>query len=120
MYRWRLARYQRVTFEHRTSNVQHRTSKDGFAALSQSINRQSTLFDVGRSMFDVGRSDLFTCYRLGPLPHRTPITASGNTVLFRMPSPGALQSCIKWAGRWSPGSSFWSSPEPHGARGSPR
>jgi hypothetical protein len=44
---------------------EHRTSKDGFAALSQCLNRQKALFDVGRWMFDVGRSDLFACHRHG-------------------------------------------------------
>jgi hypothetical protein len=52
------AGYQYLPFEHRTSNVQHRRSKVGFAVLSPFINRQNALFDVGRSMFDVGRSDL--------------------------------------------------------------
>jgi hypothetical protein len=32
---------------------EHRTSNVGFAALSLSINRQNTLFDVGRSMLNV-------------------------------------------------------------------
>jgi hypothetical protein len=40
--------------EHRTSNVQHRTSNDGIATLNQLINRQKTFFDVGHS-------DPFTC-----------------------------------------------------------
>jgi hypothetical protein len=48
------ARNSYVPYEHRASN-------DGFATLSQFINRQNTLFDGGRSMFDVGRSNHFTC-----------------------------------------------------------
>jgi hypothetical protein len=56
-------RLRLVVFEHRKLNVQHRTSNDGFAALSQILKRQDALFDVGRSMFDVGRSN----FRVGSL-----------------------------------------------------
>jgi hypothetical protein len=33
--------------------AEHRTSKDGFVALSPFINRHNAVFDVGRSMLDV-------------------------------------------------------------------
>jgi hypothetical protein len=48
-----LAHYLYVPFEHRTSNVQHRTSNDGFSTLSQFINRQNAFFDVGCSMLEI-------------------------------------------------------------------
>jgi len=42
-----LARYLSVPFEHRTPNVQHRKSTDGFAALSKIMNQQKTLPAAG-------------------------------------------------------------------------
>ena len=41
--------------EHRTSNIERRTSNLGTLALHY-LNRQDTLFNVGRWTFDAGRS----------------------------------------------------------------
>ena len=47
-------------FEHRTSNVQRRTSNVEGASLCLYYKWQNALFDVQRSMFDVRRSS-FIC-----------------------------------------------------------
>jgi hypothetical protein len=65
-----LARYLSVTFEHRTPNVQHRTSKDGFAALRKIINQQKTLPAAGLAFiisFEIMSADCVFRRHLRPI-----------------------------------------------------
>jgi hypothetical protein len=69
-------------------NIQHRTSNDGSAALSPFINRQNTLFDVGRSMFDVGRSELLHAIALGFMHRMVNAVQAESLQIHQHPCPG--------------------------------